>query len=82
VSLERLYTFREALEHIKFPSPDALRKYLARRPGLLPVRTQRAGRSTKRVLTEGDLGYLRDLLSRGNSPGLHPDYTRTQVPPA
>jgi hypothetical protein len=67
--VERLYTLREALAYLKFPSSEALRKYLDRRPGLVQARHWCIGRRTKRVLAESDLEVLQEILSRVKLPG-------------
>ena len=66
---ERCYTFAKALEYLPFPSEDALRKYLERRPGLVQIRHWRVGRSVKRFLSESEIGHLQEILSTTNSLG-------------
>jgi hypothetical protein len=59
---ERLYTFEEvATGRLRFPSAEALKKYLARRPGLVEVLYVRDGRSTKRLLSEADVVHLQEI---------------------
>lgn len=60
--IERHYTLEQAAEVLGFPSPDALRMYLRRRPGLVVERYRRAGRLSVRLLTETEVRHLIALL--------------------
>lgn len=57
--LEDLFTLKQAAAKLAFPSADALRMYLARRPGLVGERYRRVGRSWERLLTESEIRKLR-----------------------
>jgi hypothetical protein len=56
--LEDLYTLKQAAKKLAFPSADALRMYLSRRPGLVEDRYRRVGRSWERLLTESEIRKL------------------------
>lgn len=67
--LEDLYSLKHAARKLGFPSPDALRMYLARHPGLVEDRYRRAGRKTERLLSESEIRSIRaDIVSRAKSP--------------
>jgi len=67
--LEDLYSLKQAARKLGFPSPDALRMYLARHPGVVEDRYRRAGRKTERLLTDSEVRrLLGEVVSRPNSP--------------
>ena len=53
--LEDLYTMKDAARKLAFPSPNALRMFLFRRPGLAERRYRGLGRRRHRLLTDSEV---------------------------
>lgn len=58
---ERRLTLKLAAIRLAFPNSEALRVWLARRPGLVGTRHVRTGRSYTRLLTESECDMIATL---------------------